>query len=304
MNKQKSLFIKYFMLALLLVSLTLCKSIPKDQAGKNSEIQGDLEESMEYIEQIKKVYYLIPSPAEMLSVMNIGGLDFDASLLNPTSNIGRYFDSRSRTLNLGVYITDLAFVSIFGRHEESIEYLEAVQDLSEHARVEGAISEELITRAKANVQDLDTLYSISNEAFINMIMICEESNRSNTMILITAGAFIESLYLSTSLVGSSAEAEYLVQHLADQKYSIDNLLTFAENLSDDPNVAGILADLKPLEEIYKGMEQSPGKTRVKKEGAGKLVIGGGSQPMLSQEEFEDLRRIVSELRQNIISGTN
>ena len=220
-----------------------------------------------------------------------------------TGNIEKYLDSKSKTVNLGVYITDLAFAAIFGRHEETITYLETVQDLSEMARVEGAISEELLERARGNVQDLDTLFSISNEAFINMIMFCEESHRSNTMVLLTAGAFIESLYLATSLVESSAEAEYLIQHLADQKYSIDNLLTFARSLSDDPNVAGILTDLKPLEDIYNGLDQSSGKTQVKKEGAGKLVIGGGNHPTLSQEEFEELRNTVSEIRQNIISGT-
>ncbi len=303
MNSKKYRFFKYILLFVGMLSLTLCKSAKNDQAGKSSEMEEDFEKSLAYIEQIKKVFYLIPSPAEMLSVMNIGGLDFDGSLLNPTSNIDRYFDSESRTLNVGVYITDLAFASIFGRHEESVEYLEAVQYLSKQARVEGAISEELIERAKGNVQDLDTLFSISNEAFVNMIMFCEESNRSNTMILITAGAFIESLYLAISLVGSSAEAEYLVQHLADQRYSIDNLLAFARTLSDDPNVAGILTDLKPLEEIYKGMEQSSGQTRVKKEGTGKLVIGGGRQPTLSQEEFEKLKEAVSDIRRKIISGT-
>ena len=296
-------FFNYLVLALLIISLTMCKSTKNDQAGKSSEMEKDFEESVEYIEQIKKVFHLVPSPAEMLSVMNIGGLDFDGSLLNPTGNIEKYLDSKSKTVNLGVYITDLAFAAIFGRHEETITYLETVQDLSEMARVEGAISEELLERARGNVQDLDTLFSISNEAFINMIMFCEESHRSNTMVLLTAGAFIESLYLATSLVESSAEAEYLIQHLADQKYSIDNLLTFARSLSDDPNVAGILTDLKPLEDIYNGLDQSSGKTQVKKEGAGKLVIGGGNHPTLSQEEFEELRNTVSEIRQNIISGT-
>ncbi|MBL7111038.1 MAG: hypothetical protein ISS19_03770 [Bacteroidales bacterium] len=289
---------------LLVIGFVSCKSPNQGAGSKGMEEAGeDILESVERIEQIKKVYHLIPSPAEMLSVMNIGGLDFDKDLLNPTSNIEKYFDSKTKTLNLGVYITDLAFAAIFGRHDETIEYLEAVQDLAEQARVEGAINEELISRAKGNVQDLDTLFILSNEAFINMITYCEETHRSNTMILITAGAFVESLYLATSLVGSSAEADYLIQHLADQKYSIDNLLTFAKSLEDDPNVTDILADLKPLEEIYSKLDKSSGETQVKKEGAGKLVIGGGSQPTLSQEEFEKLRETVSEIRQGIISGT-
>ena len=185
MNSQKYRFFKYILLFVGMLSLTLCKSAKNDQAGKPSEMEGDFEESIAYIEQLKKVFHLVPSPAEMLSVMNIGGLDFDGGLLNPTSNIDNYLDSKSKTVNLGVYITDLAFAAIFGRHEETIEYLETVQKLSEMARVEGAISEELMERARGNVQDLDTLFTISNEAFINMIMFCEESNRSNTMILIT-----------------------------------------------------------------------------------------------------------------------
>jgi hypothetical protein len=288
---------------LIIIGMMACRSGNQGSGTDGTEeTTDDILESVERIEQIKKVYHLIPSPGEMLSVLNIGGLDFDKNLLNPTGHIEGYFDSRSRTLNLGVYITDLAFAAIFGRQDETVEYLEAVQDLSRLARVEGAINEDLINRAKGNVQDLDSLFQISNDAFISMITFCEETQRSNTMVLITAGAFVESLFLAINLVESSAEADYLIQHLADQKYSIDNLLTFARSIEDDPNVSDILSDLKPLKEIYNKLDQSPGETQVKKEGAGKLVIGGGNQPTLSPGEFEELRQTVTRIRHNIISG--
>ena len=282
-------------------------SCRQDNTGSGAREAGltdeEILESVEKIEQIKKIYHLIPSPGEMLSVLNIGGLDFNGDLLNPTSHIDNYLDSKSSTLNLGVYTTDLAFAAIFGRHEETIEYLEAVRKLSEEARVEEAIDENLLARARGNVQDLDTLFVISNDAFISMITYCEKNHRSNSMVLITAGAFVESLYLATSLAESSAEAEYLIQHLADQKYSIENLLVFAKSLENDPNVSEILAVLKPLEDIYNALDQSPGETRVKKEATGKLIIGGGNQPVLSLEEYENLRKTVIQIRNEVITGT-
>ena len=171
----------FWFICLLLIVTVSCKQGGQGTHPDEAKTGDEILESIERIEQIKNVYHLIPSPGEMLSVLNIGGLDFNKGLLNPTVNIENYFDSKSRTLNLGVYITDLAFAAIFGRHDETIEYLEAVQELSGLTRMEGAISEELISRTKGSVQDLDTLFRISNDAFINMITYCEETHQSNTI---------------------------------------------------------------------------------------------------------------------------
>ena len=36
------------------------------------------------------------------------------------------------------------------------------------------------------------------------------------------------------------------QHLAEQKYTLDNLVAYAESMADDPNVSATIAQFNPL----------------------------------------------------------
>lgn len=300
---------KYCLLMLIIPAILFggCKSDKgKRSPGLLDEREAD--EIVDRIETIKQVYHLSPSPAEMLSVIDIADLSFDVSLLNPPGNLDHYLDTKSQTMNLGIYITDLAYAALFGRREETLDYLDVVRTMAEQIRVTGAIDDALIEKARNNVEYLDSLFNISNEAFINMLFFCERNNRPNTVIMLSAGAFIESLYLAVNLAGDSDQTDYIMQHLADQKYALDNLMMFAESLKDqDPNVAAVMEDLKPVREIYDEVTIVPGTTTVETEKVAddqpkKLVIGGGSKPTLSKKEFEHLKKTTVELRNKLVTN--
>ncbi len=286
---------------------TGCKSGGQRAPGTIDDAETG--EIVERIETIKQVYHLCPSPAEMLSMIDVADLSFDGELLNPAENADKYLDTKSRTLALGVYITDMAYAALFGRHEETLDYLGVMRSISEQVRVTGAINDELIQKAKDNVEYLDSLFNISNEAFINMLFFCERNNRPNTIILLSAGAFIESLYLAVNLADDYDNAGYLLQHLAEQKYSIDNLMVFAGSLrEEDENIASVIDDMKPIKEIYDGIELGGGAItiRTQDEANGgkpkKLVIGGGesSPTALSREDFNKLKEETNRLRTKLI----
>ncbi len=292
----------YLLFMMLVLLLSMCRSAQNEKKDESVLVIEEFgQPSGLNIKQIKNVYYSIPSPTEMLNMMQGKDMVFNQGLLNPISNIEYYNDTKVQSLNLGIYLSDLAYASMFSRHEITVDYLEIVQKLADGIRIHGAINESLINRAKVNIHDLDSLFDISNEAFVNMVLLCEDSRKYNTLVLITSGVLVESLYLASSHVENSADAESLYQHLADQKYSMNNLLSYANSLSDDHYVAGVITDLEPLEKLFSKLKMSSENTTIKKEGAGKLVIGGGNQPTLSQEEFERLRKIVTDIRNDIVS---
>jgi len=291
----------YFLLACGVLMFFSCKS---DRTGRSAKEFNDNEtgEIVERIEVIKKVFNLCPSPAEMLSIIDVKEMQFKTDLLNQTGNADKYLDTRSLTVNLGIYSTDLAYATLFGRHEETINYLEVVQDIADKIRVTGTINEKLIERAKNNINYIDSLFNISNEAFINMIFFCEKNDRPGSVILITTGAFIESLYIAANMIEVYDAENYMVQHLADQKYAIDNLMAFAENEADVPNVNDAIELLKPLVVIFDQIQDAIGSTTVKKEGSGKLVVRGKSKTNLSESDFIRLKETVSKIRNDIISN--
>ena len=230
--------------------------------------------------------------------------------LNPGERADQYLDSKSKTQALGVYMTDLAYSALFGRHEETLDYLEVAKSLAEEINIDEAVDESMIKKAQNNVEFLDSLYIISNDAFINILRFCERNERSNTVVMISAGAFIESLYLAVNMIDDYGTAEDLLQHLADQKFTIDNFMVFAKNVdSADPGVKSTIEDLEKIKSIYDGIEPGTGGVTIKpsKETDGKqpkkLVISGSksaSQPRLSEDEFNALKAAIIELRNKTV----
>ena len=296
-----------------LVILTMMLALACQSGQKGSPVLIDnVEESASQggLESLQQIIYLYPSPAEMLSVFDIEELNYDGSLLNPLESADQYLGSKVKEYALGVYITDLAYTALFGRHVETLDYLDVVKSISEEVSINEAINEEMIEKARNNVNFLDSLYEVSNEAFINILQFCERHKRSSTLVMLTAGAFTESLYLAISMVDNYAEANELIQHLADQKYAIDNFMLFANSVkSEDPAVVSVLDDMARIKEIFDGMEPGSGGVTIKpvedpdENQPKKLVIGGSgadSQPRLSEEEFIALKQAVIEIRNNAV----
>lgn len=273
----------------------------------------DNNESATGIESFNQIFHLYPSPAEMLSVIDITGMSFDGSLLNPVERADQYLDSKLQSQVLGIYMTDLAYAALFGRHEETLDLLEVVKSLSEEINISEAVDETMIESARNNVEFLDSLYDISNNAFINILSFCERNERSNTVVLISAGAFIESLYLAANMIDDYGTADLLLQHLADQKFTIDNFMQFASGVeTDDPGVESTIKDLEKIKGIYDGIGAGSGGVTIKASGGGdakepkKLVIGGSastSQPGLTEEEFNSLKAAIVELRNKTVLVT-
>jgi uncharacterized protein YfcZ (UPF0381/DUF406 family) len=250
----------------------------------------------------------------MLSVIDMTDMSFDGSLLNPIERADEYLDSKAKSTNLGVYMADLAYSALFGRHEEALNFLETVKSLAEEISINEAVDESMIDKARENVEFLDSLYNISNDAFINIIGYCEKNGRSNTVVMISAGAFVESLFFAVSMIDDYSTADLLLQHLADQKYTIDNFMMFAKSVeSDDPVVKSTISDLEQIKSIYDGITTGTGGVTIKPASDSdskqpkKLVIGGAdkaSQPSISEDEFNALKAAVIELRNNIVGGTH
>ncbi len=306
----KSLRNSFFILAAIgtMILAFACQSGRKDSTVLIEDVNNT--STGDGLQSFSQIIHLYPSPAEMLSVIDMTDIKFDATILNPADKADQYLDSKTQTFALGMYLTDLAYSALFGRHEETLDYLEVVKSLAADVNINEAVDESTIEQVQNNVEFLDSLYNISNEAFINILSFCEKNERSNTVVMLSAGAFAESLYLAVHMIDDYSTADELLQHLADQKYTIDNFMRFAKGLgSDEPGVISTLNDLETIKNIYDGIDSGSGgvtiKTAVSEEEnqPKKLVIGGkgaSSQPRLSEEDFNALKAAVIELRNNAV----
>ncbi|MEA1898595.1 MAG: hypothetical protein U9N53_13125 [Bacteroidota bacterium] len=257
----------------------------------------DLEGEPEILEDI---LFLFPSPGEIVDGFFNSELEYKPGLVNSVENLDSYLGSRSQALNLGIYVADLAYLAKFEISGESVDYLEAVQSLSTQVGISTEIFESLLERAKANINNPDTILAISNEAFYKMFTFLETSKKESTLAIISTGAYIESLYLVLETKSEFAENDAVFEQITEMKYPFDNLLSRAREHKDDKNVESICKYLNAINQTFDSLSKEETETIVTRN-EGQLTIGGGTKFILTEEYFNKLKSTIHSFRTEITS---
>jgi hypothetical protein len=249
----------------------------------------------------ESVVYLLPSPGEILLRFYSSDVQFMPELLTSPKNKDKYIGSKAQALNLGVYITDMAYSALFERSTETVNYLEAIQSLSVEAGISSNIFESLLTRSKANAGQLDSLVNISNEAFTEMLEFLETGGKEVTIAQISAGAYIESLYLALQSIEKYSEDNEAIKMLMEMKYPMDNLVENAKTAVPSESDQSILNYLNQISGIFNELDKTSAKTVVSETKTGEITISGGKEFVMNETNFNKLKIKVSEVRNNIVS---
>lgn len=222
-------------------------------------------------ETIKKIFYTIPAPMEMASLIQSSGSNFDNDILNNVENVNNYMTRKQKALNLGVYGANLSYTTMFERSKESLYYLSAVRQLADQLGASNIINDNLITRVEANKEEKDSLLSIVSDTFWSLNAKFKEDNMEDVSALVIAGGWIEALHLATSHVEGN---DQLRQRIAEQKHSLDDLIKLFGTYDNQENLVDVLEDLKSLQAVFAEVEIKKGKTETSRDESGTTVIGG------------------------------
>lgn len=193
--------VNHTLVCLILIFLALNNSCiyqsrqKRDKTNSNDSIKSSSKDNA-YLES---VYYRFPTPNEVFGFINNEKLKYDPTLLNPKENADKYLDSKSQTLNLGVYISDLAYITLFEAYNKSIEYYGQIHSLSEKVRITSAYDLAVTKRIEKNLLNLDSLKNISSDSYSSMVEYLIVNNREKSLALIAAGAYIECFYIAFNL---------------------------------------------------------------------------------------------------------
>jgi len=247
-----------------------------------------------------QTYYGIPSPEGLFSFIKDGNLKFSKEVLNPTNNIDNYMDMRSKELNFGVYSADLAYVASFNKYQESVDYLNTVRTLSDDIDISAVFDQNLIGRIDNIIDDKDSLLRVTSDSYINIVRYLESSNRKKTLALIVTGGWIETNYVVVNLLDSYKQDPKVIELLAGQKHVFVNLFASLEQLKSDEGIQRTINDLQTLKAFYEGLEvQKDEKATVAKTKGDKIVVGGSAKIIMTQEQFNTLKKEITKVRNGI-----
>jgi hypothetical protein len=268
-------------------------------AGNETADQPAVEANMDSLqmarmEELQKIFFSIPAPMEMASLIKGMGYSYDGSMLNPIEGATRYTGEVSQAVNLGIYGADLSYASMFEQKQESMNYLAAAQRLAREMGVDGALNDEIIERLQSNQDSRDSLLKIVSEAYSDLNGYLKENNRIEVSALVVAGGWLEALYLSTRYAEN--DNPELQKRIAEQKYSLTHLINYFQEFGEHEKLAGMKADLLALQALFDKVSIEAGATELKKESDGMVVIGNQSKVNMTPETLKEIATKVAEIR--------
>lgn len=248
-----------------------------------------------------KPFFQIPTPNELFTVIKEIGGKARTDLMNPVGNVDKYTDSYQKGVNFGVYSADLAYASAYEMGTTSLDYFKVISKMGDDLGVSGAFDKTIFDRIEKNLDNGDSLLSMSNDTYFEAYAYLEENEKGAVLGLIVTGGWIESMYIVTNLVDKYSDSNPIIERIAGQKYTLENLLGYLYEYPDDENVGMAVAELQKLEAIYGLMEVTGelNSTTVEKEGD-LNVISGGKSIKITKETFLELKAVVKEIRESFV----
>jgi hypothetical protein len=283
-------------------SLTLAISLPACDGGeKNDEFENKDTTEQILTEPEPQVFYQIPTPNEFFTVIKeIGGAG-KQELMNPLANKEKYLDNKSKALNFGVYSADLAYASCYDMGPISFNYFKVVDDMSRELDINAAFDESVFKRIEDNINNGDSLLNISNDKYFEAYSYLEENERGNILSLVVAGGWVESMHIVMSLAGKFADSNPIIERIADQKYTLENIIDFMSKYQDDSDVNSVKTDLAKLLDIFNKAEVSVTES-TSGEKDGQLSLSGGTEIKFNKEIYNELLQAVKNIRTKIINA--
>lgn len=248
-------------LCVIVFLLTSCKGKPKEVALDEEITKDTLSAGVK--NSLESISVNIPSPLEVTGEISGAGISFNKSLVNPTSKASSYSTNYQKSLNLGVYGTDLGYVTGFKQMQDALGNIGVVKKLAEEVGVSSAYDEAAIKRIVDNISKVDSASKTS--ALINEVYQKAERNlRSHQRIevagLVVTGGWIEGLYLATQAVGASPRElknEKLYSRIWNQAYSFQYVSQLLSENQKNPDFAKVIEELKEVQTLCKSLEKKP-----------------------------------------------
>jgi hypothetical protein len=236
-----------------------CKQNQKQDAGLTGLDSLSLSETKPFINRFDTmgeglpIFYNMYLSVDMSSLFNAAGAIFNPELLNSTDKITDYTTSSKKALNLGVYSVDLTYAKVFEQLETAGKYFNAMEKLAEELGIPSSFFENSARRFDRNIDNKDSLISIANEVYVAADSYLKENERYSAAAQIILGGWTEAIYISIDMARSTRDFD-IIERLAEQKYSLSNLVEMLQNYENDPVIAENLVKLKELQAVFNTFE--------------------------------------------------
>lgn len=295
------------LLSFTFLSIVLLIACNSDTEKQETVTEPVIEDSKE-LNKAQQVFYMLPSPFELASLLKSSGATYNKGILNTKENLSKYTTAQSKAINLGVYGADLSYSSIFKQTQAATEFIVCVRQLTEELGISSAFDASQMKRLESMKGNDDSLQQIVAEAYMIANIYLKDNERSKIASLILVGGWVEGLYIATSLANTGSKNQDLKSMIAEQQLSLDNLVSLLESYEDRQDIDNLLKDLTELKTIYEktGEVETAQATasvnvEVKTDGNKNITVIGDSEAMtLTDEQLAAITAKVDAIRKSYV----
>ncbi len=256
MNKStsiRSISMIFGIIAGLIFTLAGCKNAQEKQE-KDSSLKVITKDKDAVIKDLSG--YPIPTSFEITELVYEAGAPYINNLSNEPGNAGDYITQRDMALNLGVYGTDLCYASTHSMKHGTMLYLEASKNLIDELGISTRFNSDYAGRIESNLDNRDSVILIVTDSFYDTWNYLVTNKQDILARLVVCGSWIEGIYTTTNIAKTSRDNTKFLEILAQQKKSLNRLVTLMEPVKSMEAASGIFKGLFDLQDIYEEVGDS------------------------------------------------
>lgn len=296
----KSLFIILIIIPLLFG----CKTGKEKKVNLDKEITDlkDMSSSIEKMVRDKKsIFYGLYSPVKVKKIFDNVGVEYTPSVLNPVRNMPNYESSSKKALNLGVYGVDMSYIQLFNLTQESVNYWNAIEKLINDLNIPNEIILASRESVKKNINNPDSLVQIATTTLAIVRNHLKEQDRESAAAMILIGGWIEALYIATELLYNENKPDIeIATIIAEQKYSLNSLVSFVKNYHYDPEVAHYYRKLRVLQNYFNEFYIYYQKNDIEIDTVNKVIKTSGNKSDITLKNILKIKKLIGEIRDEIV----
>lgn len=236
---------------IVLLGINSCGSEPEKPEIEKEVLDPNSALNMDFEGKI----FSIPSPMQTALLMEEVNAPFNASILNDISSVESYNTDYQRALNLGIYGTDLGYLSVYKKNSDALRYLSTVEKLTNKLGLEGAFDKNFITRFEKNSTNKDSMMVIVADAFKKSDSYLKSNNRKEISALILIGGWIESLYLACEINKAKPDNK-IIERIGEQKETLNTIIEILKNYNKKNSYDELISEMESLQGYFNQIEVS------------------------------------------------
>ncbi len=251
LTKMKSIISLFtaFILALCILVIASCGSDTQEESITASQDTTTTAVN-DSAKPIQDFFYSLPSPLLMAKIFKKTGLKYMEGVANSPDKVSKYSSVHSKTLNLGIYSADLAYMVLNKQNQQAALYMEAVKRLSDELGMSSLFdSNNYLNRFKNNLDREDSLMMIVAQLKGEMDIFMQDNNKEKQTLLIFTGAWVENMFIATQLT-KEGNKEKVASRVAEQKHILNSLMNVSAHFQTDEEFKSLFKQLSELKSLF------------------------------------------------------